>query len=399
MDEAAPHEVKEGQREPLRLVSRRDGGPVRIFVLLASDLDAEAYRRRWEAGQEPDASPYGFHWAESYGGEVRFSRKRDRRGVVSDLIGRGLQRLSGFDILHAFHNRRAMSRADILWTMTEQEALAICLLIRLRLMPRVPLIGATVWMVHRWDEFGPLRRAFYRWLLPMCMLVTVHSAPCLARLRSIQPRGEAMLLPFGVAGEMFRPDLLAGRPRDDGPIRIVAAGNDLTRDWQTLIAAFAGDRRFHLTILSRRVNPQDCAHYDNVSVLTGIGAEAIRNLYLGATYIAVPMKENMFSGITVALEGAGLGVPVLCSRTGGVPTYFDESEVLYAAVGDAEDMRGRILGQMPEARAAMARAAQARFREGDYSTFGMIGRYVKATNRILRGSPAAGEGDFSTSTG
>ena len=55
--------------------------------------------------------------------------------------------------------------------------------------------------------------------------------------------------------------------------------------------------------------------------------------YHWADIVAVPMRQNIYSGITVALEAAAMGTPVVSSRTGGVPTYFGEDEVFYSPAG------------------------------------------------------------------
>lgn len=349
----------------------------RIFAMIENGLDPAGYRERWLNGREPDASPYGFHHAEQLGGEVGFSADRPSR-----FLGKVVRRLLGFDFLHALYNRHAMRPADILWTMTEREALGICLLMKSGLLPRKPLIGATVWLVNGWYDLPPMRRAFYRWLLRECALVTVHTEPCLARLSTVMPEANAQVLRFGVAADSFRYGDYAVA-NDAGPIHIVAAGADRTRDWTTLIAAFGNDPRFRLTIICWRLDPADYRDIANLAIPANLSVPEITALYAQADYVAIPMVENIFSGITVAIEAGAMGRPILSTRTGGVPTYFAEDEALYAAPGDPADMRARVLAQDPAARAAMAERGHARFVRDDYSSFGMITRYAGATNALL----------------
>ena len=78
-----------------------------------------------------------------------------------------------------------------------------------------------------------------------------------------------------------------------------------------------------------------------------------------------------------------MGKPVLSTQTGGVPTYFDEEEVFYTPVGDHRDMRDAVLASDDHLRAQRAQRAQQRFLQRDYSTHGLISRYVELTRQLL----------------
>jgi glycosyltransferase involved in cell wall biosynthesis len=102
-----------------------------------------------------------------------------------------------------------------------------------------------------------------------------------------------------------------------------------------------------------------------------------------ADIVVVPMVENIFSGITVALEAVALGKPIVSSRTGGVPTYFGEDEIFYAPVGDPNAMRDVVLATDPKSRMERAQAAQRRFVQQDYSTRAVMARYAAITRRVM----------------
>jgi glycosyltransferase involved in cell wall biosynthesis len=78
-----------------------------------------------------------------------------------------------------------------------------------------------------------------------------------------------------------------------------------------------------------------------------------------------------------------MGRPILCSDTGGVPTYFAADSVLYVPVGDAGAMRGAVLDSTTESRQRLAANAQRTFLQRDYSNKSMIRYYAKSTRDLF----------------
>ena len=350
----------------------------RAYVHLRNGLDVDAYRLRHREGREPDETPYGFHHATEFGYEPIFSRDVRPSGLVDKLLNRML----GFDYLHAWRNRARMAGADIIWTMTERDAFAVAALMETGRIPPVPILGNSVWLFNEWKHLGRVKRALYRRLSRHITLLTVHSRASLPLAAEALPGKQIMVNPFGISAETYGSMLVEEREAD-GPIRIVAAGNDRTRDWDVLLAAFGGDDRFHLTIICDWFPQPDAGRYPNVAAPKRPRMDLFKSLYASAHYIAVPMHENLFSGITVAMEAALMGKPLVVSRTGGVPTYFDDGEVLFVPPGDPVALRTAVLSLSSGERQEMARRAKERFWRDDYSTRGMMRRYADLSSGIL----------------
>ena len=104
-----------------------------------------------------------------------------------------------------------------------------------------------------------------------------------------------------------------------------------------------------------------------------------------ADFVVIPMVENLYSGITVALEATALGVPVISSNTGGVPTYFSGDEVIFVPPEDPAALREATLNADYEARRAMVERAQRRFVQQDYTSAGLAQRYVALSRELLNG--------------
>lgn len=354
---------------------------LRAFVHVAHGLDAGEYRRRSERGEVPDASPYGFHHAEERGVEVLFSRD-SREGALGRFHRRAWMKLFGFDVVHAWRNRKKMLAADVIWTMEERQYLAALFVQRI-LRPHAPpnVIAQTVWLFNSWPGLGATRRWLYRALLSRAAALTVHSVeylePGLADFGRVPPE----LLYFGISRDTFPQP----RPPQAGhmPIRIFAAGNDPTRDWATFLEAFGNDPCFEMRAAGNALARLQPGDYRNLQLLSRPSMEEFRAAYLWADYVLVPMVPNRYSGITVALEAVAMGAAVVSSRTGGVPTYFSEEEVLYVTPADASTLRQAVLNDTEEARHRRLLAAQRRFAQEDYSSRGMAHRYVELSLRLL----------------
>jgi glycosyltransferase involved in cell wall biosynthesis len=372
-----------------RVESNQPSQRPKVHVQIFYGKDAETYRQNYLAGKEPDETPYGFHHAREQGFSVSFSHDAPRN--PNSFMMRLYRKVFGFDVLHAYSNRDRIRQADVIWTMTEGEAFAIALLFSIGLIPRRPIVANAVWILNQWEHIPIWKRYIYRNLSKYITVMTVHSAECLPISHAAFPNLRSELMHFGINTDMFK--ITAPSPNDaPSQIRIFAPGNDATRDWHSLLAAFGNDERFHITIICQWLTNDDLKRYHNVIVIRSPSMAAFQRCYQEADIIVVPMRENKFSGITVALEAVAMGKPVLSSRTGGVPTYFKEDELFYAPVGDPVAMREIVLSTNAELRRQRAENAQRRFIETDYSTRAVVGRYVKLTRDLLGSRHAAQHG-------
>lgn len=351
---------------------------VKVYVHLMHGQDAMRCAESFAKGNAPELTPYGFGRAASYGFTPVFSR--DGTSRIGIILGKILSRIMGINIVHAFTNRRQMRGCDVIWTMTEGEAFAVATLFALRFCPPRPVVANSVWLVDQWDDIGLARRALYKWLARHISVLTVHAQQTLEPARRYFPRNRVELAHFGINSDMF-----PYHPRDCAdthPIRIFAAGNDRTRDWDVMLRAFGNDRRFHVKLACRWLTPAQVAPFDNVELLQIASMADYKAAHIWTDFVIVPMRENMFSGITVALEAAAMGVPVVSARTGGVPTYFGDQDIFYYPAGDAAALRDLVANITPQERHARALRARNIFVEQDYSTDALIRQYVALTGQV-----------------
>jgi glycosyltransferase involved in cell wall biosynthesis len=362
---------------------------MRIFVQLAHGTDASTWRARIADGGVVGingATPYGYGLAERWGCALRFSESAPE-SLLRRLVRVVLKRLLRLDLLHALGNRRALLDSEVVWTHTEWETLAVALLRKLAGRGRPRIVGQVIWLFDEWPRLGPLRRAWMRWLLRELDVLTVHSPLNLETARAALPEIRTELVRFGIVTDVAVParsepaeDAAAGRP-----LRLLAVGNDRDRDWPTLIDAVAGDARFLLTIASAKVDAPLPAGATNVRIVRPRRNEALFALYAEAEVSVVPLRPNRHaSGATVIQESALLGVPVACSRAGGLEAYFGEDQLRFVPPGDPAALREALaeLGRDPAARLELARRARAQL-TSQLGAEAFVRRHVELSRELL----------------
>ena len=356
---------------------------IKVFVQLAHGTDA----RRWQADLAGgrvlgvnERSPYGYHLASQWGCDVRFSEDAPE-SPVARLWRRGLRRLLGFDVVHALRNARRLRECDVVWTHTECQTLSVLALRKWqRGGPRV--IGQSIWLFDDWPRMAEPRRALYRWLLADADVLTVHSPANLAVACGLLPAVRSELVRFGIGSGTPLPPRTPRQPAH--PFRLIAVGNDRDRDWATLLAAVGGDPRFTLTIVSQRLQRRP-ALPRNVRVVHPAHNDALFALYAQADVAVVPLKANRHaSGSTAIQEATLLGLPVACTRTGGLEAYFDDGQVRFVPVADAPLLKATLVAMCADAGALATQVAAARARlDAALGAANFVRRHVELSREVL----------------
>lgn len=362
---------------------------VEAFVHLPYWLDVPIWQTKYEAGLVPDQVPYGYHHAEKEGFTLFFSRSHGETRFTS-LIRRIITRCLGFDIVHAWRNRHQMLDADVVWTHTEVEHLAVAMLLLVVPRSRRPkLIAQSIWLLDKWPLFSMVRRRFYRFLMEQADIQTVHSPENLAILRSLVPRIRSEAILFGISLDSFPIESVRSR-HPAGPLRVLSLGNDIHRDWPTLLKALVGKEKMELRILTSRIAPESIGNAPNVQIIRPCSLQEVKAEYRWADFVVVTLKPNLHaSGITVILEAIAMGVPVICTDTGGLRAYFSSNEVCYVPAGDAPLLADALLrlAADPQECSSMAKRAQGRLKEAALTSEGYAVRHCQISRRLLAETP------------
>jgi glycosyltransferase involved in cell wall biosynthesis len=365
-----------------------EGCDVHVFVHLGPGFGAKAWRERYERGLIPGLNepvPYGYHRAGGEGLVIEYSQDTNE-GRLSALCRRAVCRAFGFDLIHAWRNRMGLMTADVVWTHTEREHLAALFLLQSvspRKRPRI--IAQCIWMFDEWPRLSWARRRLYSWLLSQADIVTTLSPENLDVARRVLPRSRTELVRFGITSDSLKP---ARRAVCHRPVRVAALGNDMHRDWTTLLRAFGGIPTFELRIASSKVAPRLTQGARNVRVEPARSREQVERLYEWADMVVVPLNPNLHaSGLSVILEATSSGKPLIVSDTGGLRAYFSSEEVNYVAVGDAVAMRETAweMSQDDERRFSLVTLAQRRIVEAGLTSETYALRHRRLSQELLGG--------------
>jgi glycosyltransferase involved in cell wall biosynthesis len=182
------------------------------------------------------------------------------------------------------------------------------------------------------------------------------------------------------------------------PLRILSLGNDIHRDWQTLIDAIKSLDDCEVRIGGKRILWRTRGRTLGVrQIVTGraTSAQDVAQLYAWADLVVVPLKPNLHaSGITVIAEAVSCGVPVISSDTGGLRAYFSDGEIRYVPPGDPAALRAAIvkLGRDSDLRYRLVKRAQDRIVNSGISSRSYATRHRDMSRELL----AAAKGTYRT---
>jgi hypothetical protein len=261
-----------------------------VFVLLGFAQDATEWQAKWrngEKGLNPEF-PYEYNVASEYGMCVTYS-KSYAENIAQKVIRLGLLAILGFDIVHAWRNRVQLMKSDIVWTHTETQALAVCLLRRLirKKGQRPALIAQSIWLFDNWADLPVLKKQLYRWLLVSAEVLTVHSPLNKSLAEKVFPLNRVEIVRYGIKVDFppFHKSSPAGRKT-----RVVSIGNDRHRDWKTLLAAFNDAPDVDVRIATPVKLSGGAA---NVSIKKRSSKAEMLELYEWADVVVLALKPNL----------------------------------------------------------------------------------------------------------
>jgi glycosyltransferase involved in cell wall biosynthesis len=364
---------------------------VNVFVLLGYHFGANSWKRKHALGLIAglnDRLAYGYYRAAGQGWSIEYSHDYDE-GSFTRFGRLALRKLLGFDLIHVFRNRRRMLQADVVWTHTELEHLGVLALLRLigrRYRPK--LVANCVWLFDRWPRLSRAKRFLYRSLLRDADVVTTFSPENLKVARKLLPSVRCECVLWGALTHEMAPHRKVAVHR---PLRIASLGNDMHRDWETLLSAFGNIDRYEVRIGSSKINRKLISALRNVKITSAMTADEVSALYEWSDFVVVPLKPNLHaSGITVIFESIISGVPSICTDTGGLRAYFSDIEVTYVPAFGPIAMRVAVdeLSADDNRRFTMVVKAQERLISADLTAHGFATRNRCLSEELLRSSSA-----------
>jgi glycosyltransferase involved in cell wall biosynthesis len=353
--------------------------PLRRASLLAEPGSAERY---WLFGADQLA---GRGLAVDHSLEARFAPRR--RHAVADLALRRIVDLAGGyggDFATVLACRKAANASDVVVSTVDTVGIPLALLTAAGVV-RAPFVYTSIGLLERVERLrGARARRFYRSAIGLAEAVVAYGhaeAEALRRwLAELPAPPPVSFVPFGVDTTYFQP---AERTPD---VDVVSVGADPQRDYGLLarVAANLSQRDFlvvadadHARALARA--PQ------NATVTTDAPFEAVRALLLAGRVVALPVRDNLYSGATTTLlQAMALGRPCVVTRTAAIADGYglvDGEACRLVPPGDDsafEQALRELLERPHEAAALGARAREHVVRELGWE------RYVDALETVIR---------------
>jgi glycosyltransferase involved in cell wall biosynthesis len=294
-------------------------------------LFRDAPHRRAALGLEPGSaarySLYGMDQLAERGYVVRHNLERTSPPLARTAgaaLKRALEAAGGYggDFATVLASVRELNRADVVFSTVDTVGIPLMLLARGRIA-RPPFVYAAIGLPERLVQLRPGRmERLYAGSLGAASAVVAYSRHEVDTLeRWLRKRGADVpveFVPFGVDVDSFRP------PVEAPDLDVVSVGADPHRDVELLLDVARGlpDARFLVVTTAERARSLAAAP-PNVSIETDLPFDAMRRRLERARVVALPVRENSYSGATtVLLQAMALAKPVVVTRTAAIATGY-----------------------------------------------------------------------------
>ena len=268
----------------------------------------------------------------------------------------------GGDFASILASRPEANAADVVLSTVDTVGIPLLLLKRARLI-RPPLVYASIGLPERLARLRNERmRRLFRNALRAAETIVAYAPGEADHLRAwIQADAPPVVfVPFGVDLAAFAP-VRHRPPRDD----VVSVGADPRRDFELLAAVAARRPELRFRVVAAADRARSLGNLPaNVAVETDLRLEEVRDRLAGARVVALPVRENSYSGATtVLLQAMALAKPVIVSRTEAISRGYaleDGANCRLVAPGDAGALERAIVETVTGADAAASLGIRAR---------------------------------------
>ena len=279
-------------------------------------------------------------------------------------LNRPLYRAGGYggDFASVLSCLRAANTADVVFSTVDTVGLPLVLLARAGLV-HPPVVYTAVGLPERLEQLrGERMRRLYASALRGPRAIVTYAESEADRLRSwLGPGGPPVVfVPFGVDVTAFRPV-----PERTPDVDVLSVGADPRRDFDLLthIAARRPEWRVRIVATADRARALG-ALPANVSVETDISLGQVRDRLAEARVVALPVRDNSYSGATtVLLQAMAMGKPVVVSRTEAIADGYglvDGVNCRLVEPGNANALERAVLDLLADEQAAAALGSRAR---------------------------------------
>ena len=373
-------------------------GPKKLFVALRDAPERRAALKA-DIGSAERYRLYGIDQLVSRGVEVRHNLERPGRSplwarAADRAINRSLYGMGGYggDFASVLTSLRLANSADVVLSTVDTVGIPLVLLKHAGLVRR-PMVYTSIGLPERLVQLrGKPMRRLYKAALRGAAAILAYSEHEAQWLRDwLGPGGPPVVfLPFAVDVDVFRPD-----PAHTSETDVVSVGADPRRDFELLVEVASRHRELSFRIVATADRARTLPPLpENVALEVDLSLDEARERLADARVVALPVRENSYSGATTALlQAMALGKPVVVSRTAAIVLGYELEDGVNCRLvepGDAEALERAILETLTGADAGLALGSRARQTvERSFSWE----RYTDALWQVLSGvmrSPSGG---------
>lgn len=244
----------------------------------------------------------------------------DPHGWPLNPFGGQVSLLEALDPYRALQILLRRRRADVVVCVFEGGAVPLLLLRRL-LAFKVPVVLWDLGLTEEWK----LRERALDFVVPRCDGLLVLNSSQIDYIRKRwSPRAPIEVLTHHIDADFFQP---SGKV-DQGSL--LSVGDDVGRDFDTLVAATAG-LATEVVVKTRRDVPAAA----NVRVVRErISYGALRELYDQCSVVVVPLKPTLnASGVSTILEAGAMGKPLIVTDLPSIRDFIVPDETCLAVLG------------------------------------------------------------------
>jgi glycosyltransferase involved in cell wall biosynthesis len=241
-----------------------------------------------------------------------------RARVTGTAIDRAVRISGGYsgDFHNVLPSRRALNRADVVFSTVDTVGIPLVLLNRVHLV-RAPIVYVAIGLPERIDRLGPRAARAYAKAYRRVHSILAYGAGEVDALRAwLGDSGpQVHFVPFGVDTDVFRP-----APEAIPDTDVVSVGADPRRDFGLLVALAERRPDWSFRIVASRDHAASLARTPaNVTVELDVPFDlACARLGTGRV-VVLPVEDNSYSGATTTLlQAMATGKPVVVSRTAAI---------------------------------------------------------------------------------
>ena len=292
---------------------------------------------------------YGYKELLREGFNVNLLEEKDLNFIVKNYL---LQKLLNFlakiffnlpltSIFGLLNNKnlKKLNKSDCIIATTNSLGIAICCVKKLGLI-RPNILFINMGLFSKKPSF--LKLYLYKYLFRNIKLITISKTEYKI-FHSLFSQSDVRYISFGIDNSFWYP-----QAKEKSKNYILAIGNDLARDWVTLINSWDKDFPTLKIITSMRIKSSK----KNIDIINGnwhsqvLSDEQIRDLYRNSEFVIVPLKETYQpSGQSTCLQAMSCSKAVIISNIKGIwdrNLLKHEENVFFVKPGSVKDLNQAI---------------------------------------------------------